>query len=459
MTRLTRKHGIIAIVCLTVFVVLYLFLRGARKADIYLSEEVLPPKARVAAEEFLGEMRVNDYDEFPHKEIFPVGRKLYKEVRNKVLEGYVLGVKVYPVSHVSHCSVQFDDNTGIMLRGEPESLLLAPFRGIEYHIVDIDVRLYTTENSSPDRLRTQCLKIIKEGLSSESETIRLDSIVSITRLKVLDPMMKEEIEEEIVRIALNDISAPVRASAIYSVSIMKSSNAAYVFENALDYKGPQAYIVHNIAVVELYNMGERDSFDLLIKYLDSGRKKESNDAATNAAGLHAGSEIVDLLRARLDTQDRFLRNAIIVSLVRLGEKIPKVEIESLLEDDLFDSQWQALIIILEQRDERFNRKLQIMLSDENPLIRIRAAQALSMFGKKDMKPLILDYLSEGNDKHSVVPVEDVKLIAITALREIGDASDISLLRTILYGKDERLAKVAAYAIVVILDRQENDEGA
>ncbi len=121
-------------------------------------------------------------------------------------------------------------------------------------------------------------------------------------------------------------------------------------------KSRQSYLIHLAAAAALYNYGDKDNLKVIEIYLDSKIPAASIEAAISAGHLTNG-EVIPLLKAKLNTKDQLLRNAVIESLARLGEKIPEFEISKLLEKNDFNSQRTALVIIGIQKDTRFNSQL------------------------------------------------------------------------------------------------------
>ena len=306
--------------------------------------------------------------------------------------------------------------------------------------------------SNSKELRTRCLQIIEEGLLSDNETSRLDSISNIERLKIVNP----SIEEKILEIFLKDPSEVVRAASTYSLVRFKGKSAIPMLKKALECKGRQAYLIHLSASIALYNLGEKDSLKVITKYLDSENKAESVEAAISVGNLHNG-DIIPLLRVRLSTKNQFLKNALLESLARLGDKISDEAIRLLLESELFDSQWTALSIIDILKDKRFNLKLKKKLESDNPLMRIKTAKLLSILSNENKKSIIIEYLLSDRNSYSGISVEDVKVLAIyNGLFEIGDKSDLPLLKKYLdKGNRERL--MAAGSIIAILNRLEESK--
>ncbi|MEK6744186.1 MAG: HEAT repeat domain-containing protein [Nitrospirota bacterium] len=302
--------------------------------------------------------------------------------------------------------------------------------------------------STSQNLIDQCIQIIIRGLEENKEIIRLDSISSIENNKIANPALEEKIEE----IFLNDNSEVVRAAAAQSLARMKGKDAIPVLRQALKYKGRQEYLIHISVSAALYNLGEKDAISYIAKYLSSEITAESREAALTSGGL-VDNQVIPLLKARLHTKNPLLRNSLLISLAKQGDKMPETEIDVLINSKQLDNQWTALNLIDILKIKRFNSSLKRMLDDNNPITRIRVAKLLTVLGDEDMKNVIVEYLMSNEGKYGDISGQDVRVVAMyEGLSAVGSTSDLNILKKFLT-KDNRERIIAASTIIAILGKQ------
>lgn len=73
------------------------------------------------------------------------------------------------------------------------------------------------------------------------------------------------------------------------------------------------------------------------------------------------------------------------------------------------------------------------------------------------KKIVKEYLFSKQDKYGEYSGEDVRLFALDALSEIGDTSDLPLLKKYLDSQNEKERVAAAGSILAILNREASSQ--
>ena len=238
--------------------------------------------------------------------------------------------------------------------------------------------------SESNDLKEQCITILKNGMISESETVRNDAIWYWGEVRIKDPVVEKRISE----ILSKDKSAYVKVAAINTIGKLQGKAAIPLLTKELVYRGSQAYLVHLSAAVTLYNLGEKNTLESIKSYMNSENIVWSIEASTNAGSLNDGS-LIPLLKEKLSTKNRLLKIAVLESLAHLGYNIPNHEIVSLVEQgDILPA--INIIKILKKRD--FIGTLKKELNSKNPMIQLDVAAALVTLGEIKYKEHIRKHL-------------------------------------------------------------------
>lgn len=289
-------------------------------------------------------------------------------------------------------------------------------------------------------LEGHCIKIIKEGLNGSNDDVRIESLILMGKNKIIDSTAEKKVIDKFTRLQ----SDYERAAAIYWLSHVDNSIIALLrqtIENESNFN-----LSRIAAAVALYNLGEKNAFKVIETYLNGSDIGLAIEAARSAGQLNDGNSIL-LLRTILNKKSGALKIGLLESLARLGDKISDDEISFLLKNN---DVWPALKIIRLTGNKKYMHEVEKAINSNNPLLRIEASAALLKIGGPKSKKVIKEYLESKQDKYGEYSGEDVRLFALDALAEVGDTSDLPLLRKYLDSQNQKERVAAAGAILALL---------
>lgn len=302
----------------------------------------------------------------------------------------------------------------------------------------------TVYASDQSEVKKYSIKIIKKGLYSSNEDVRIESLILIGKNKLVDSAVKKKIFD-ILKDSQSDYE---RAASIYCLSNAKDKSATVLLKQIVEEKKTNFNLSRIAAAVALYNSGERNALAVIETYLNSSDAGEAIEAARSAGQLKDG-DAISLLRTTLNKKNGMLKIAVLEALARLGDKISDDEINFLLNNN---GVWPALKIIKITGNKKYIQEVEKAINSNNPLVRLEASVTLSKIGGTNSKPIVREYLLSTQDKYGEYSGEDVRLFALDALSEIGDTSELPLLRKYLDSQGEKERVAAAGSILAILIR-------